>query len=430
LPSSNDPRITDWLVNLLYSESTSWSTWKRAAEVLTQQREPRALEPILRALANNTFAAEAMKAAAEYGDVRAVEPIIAILTNPATDRSRRRAAAEALGKLKDKRAVEPLITALDEPDWWVYSTVSTALAHLNDRRAVEPLRRLLMQTSEDKLPDSSTAEALVKLGWHPRLVEEKIALYAALRNWKELARLGEPAVPVFIRAIRQFHRDEHLYAAFASLGTPAITPLLNLLRDDRENWWFRTTVAAILSKMGAAQAIPVLVGILKEPEADLSRMAAHALDDAGWQPANQDEQIAYWLAKRDWQQVKKAGSAATELLLKYVAQQDMERFQIAVEMLIHMQDKRVVEPLIAALRNWHHVIRYTAIRALKELRDGRAVAPLTALLNDPYNTPRMKIFSALKKIGTPEAMAVIEKRANRRHRRKLKLPPKRKSEKP
>ena len=52
---------------------------------------------------------------------------------------KRRAAAEALGQLGDKRAVEPLIAALQDDVENVRQAAAEALGQLGDERAVEPL---------------------------------------------------------------------------------------------------------------------------------------------------------------------------------------------------------------------------------------------------------------------------------------------------
>ena len=49
-------------------------------------------------------------------------------------------AAEALGRMGDPRAVEPLIRALRDEDWRVRMKAAWALGRLRDRSALIPLR--------------------------------------------------------------------------------------------------------------------------------------------------------------------------------------------------------------------------------------------------------------------------------------------------
>ena len=71
-------------------------------------------------------------------------------------------AAEALGKIGDKRAVEPLIKALEDKDGYVSQHSARALGKIGDTRAVEPLIELL--SDDDWGVRNAAKEALKKLG--------------------------------------------------------------------------------------------------------------------------------------------------------------------------------------------------------------------------------------------------------------------------
>lgn len=109
---------------------------------------------------NSDVGAIAPWALGEFGDARAVEPLISALKEGVTDDAR--SAADALGKLGDARAVEPLIAALKELDNIVRQRAATALGKLGDARAVEPLIARLEDGSLDVA--ASAAEALGHLG--------------------------------------------------------------------------------------------------------------------------------------------------------------------------------------------------------------------------------------------------------------------------
>ncbi len=95
------------------------------------------MEPLIACLKENeadrAYAAEAL---GKLGDKRAVEPLIAGLKDDTVDRS---CAVEALGKLADKQAVEPLIACLNDKDERVLRKAAEALGRFGDKRAVEPL---------------------------------------------------------------------------------------------------------------------------------------------------------------------------------------------------------------------------------------------------------------------------------------------------
>jgi len=71
-------------------------------------------------------------------------------------------AAEALGRIGDKRAVEPLIHALKDEDWYVRWKAAEALGRIGDKRAVEPLIQALKDEDSDVRREA--AEALGKIG--------------------------------------------------------------------------------------------------------------------------------------------------------------------------------------------------------------------------------------------------------------------------
>ena len=72
----------------------------------------------------------------------AVEPLIAALGNGQEQRTRA-FAAEALGKIGDRRAVGPLMAALKDRELWVRGLAAEALGRLGEAKAVEPLIAML-----------------------------------------------------------------------------------------------------------------------------------------------------------------------------------------------------------------------------------------------------------------------------------------------
>jgi len=74
-------------------------------------------------------------------DTKIVEPLINILLADISEENRR-AAASALGDLKDERAIDPLIMALTQEDEYVLINSIWSLGKLGDTRVVEPLFQL------------------------------------------------------------------------------------------------------------------------------------------------------------------------------------------------------------------------------------------------------------------------------------------------
>ena len=73
----------------------------------------------------------------------AVKPLIEALKDGAEDVAVRMKAAEVLGEIGDERAVEPLIQALKDKDEFVRQCAAEALGEIGDERAVETLNQAL-----------------------------------------------------------------------------------------------------------------------------------------------------------------------------------------------------------------------------------------------------------------------------------------------
>lgn len=141
--------------------------------------------------------------------MRAVEPLIAVLHDPAL--WVRENAAASLGRLGNARALEPLTTILRNDDAFVSRTAAKALGDLGDMGAVEPLiaalqdrnrafRRVLAQPLGSE--DASFLERLTSsvLGLVDAGFEHLVRSDAA----EALARLGDlRAIEPLLRASRK-----------------------------------------------------------------------------------------------------------------------------------------------------------------------------------------------------------------------------------
>ena len=158
------------LIDRLHSEDTDLRG--KAAEVLGRLRDRRATGPLIAALtdADPEVRWRAAEALAELKDPEAAEPLVTALSDPqesvraaaahalaalgdrapssrcwrpyrATDRCRCAPRRRTLGKIGAGRAVEPLTAALADADEGVARAAAEALGALKDPLAVEPLMR-------------------------------------------------------------------------------------------------------------------------------------------------------------------------------------------------------------------------------------------------------------------------------------------------
>jgi HEAT repeat protein len=117
----------------------------------------------------------------------------------------------------------------------------------------------------------------------------------------------------------------------------------------------RTQAAATLGKMADAAAVPVLIGLLRDGDADVAR------------------------------------EAATSLGLLFSA--------------------GAVEPLIVVVENrehyFHTVVRAAAAQSLGQLRDPRAVAPLLVAVRDPIAEVSAEAIGALSSLSDPRSLPAL-----------------------
>lgn len=97
------------------------------------------------------------------GGEEAIRALIMTVRNEHEDLIARGRAALMLGQLRDQRAVEPLIRALTAPGYQTPIYAAQALGKIGDRRAIEPLLAAL--NSGNERFRQAALEALKNLGY-------------------------------------------------------------------------------------------------------------------------------------------------------------------------------------------------------------------------------------------------------------------------
>ena len=135
---------------------------KKAIKVLMRKGKP-AIEALLYMLNSEDYTLQynAAEALGKIGDRKAVEYLIEAL-NGRRYIIVRLNAIEALGKIGDKRAVEPLINLLQDKERAVRKYAAQALGNLKAKEGVEPLVLLLKE--RDVQVNSTITESLGKIG--------------------------------------------------------------------------------------------------------------------------------------------------------------------------------------------------------------------------------------------------------------------------
>lgn len=285
------------------------------------------LEPMLNALQDQawTMRKEAAEILGQLRETYAVEPLTEILLKEDEDPRVRKAAAEALGKIGDKRALGALLHTLSPipPSNGSPTTFSDQV-----REAIEPVllqmsqkqwRSLLatLQNTDEDVQVREQAAGLLGLLPNRNVVEALIAVLQDTRDY----------MPVRIAVAK----------ALKQLKDPNTSPVLQaLLQNPNEATVLRKEVAATLGEIGTMQALKTLAEVAQQdPEGELREAALCALHDP-----------------------------------------DSTICKAAVEVLGHYGSSQAVEPLIKALDAQNPAVSKAAAKALSQIDDKRAVKAL------------------------------------------------------
>lgn len=222
---------------------------------------------------------EAAEALGNIGDEQAIGPLITALKRDEFSGVRWKA-AEALSKIGNP-AVEPLIATLQYADDDVRWKAAIALGEIGNPDAVEPLIQLL--SDNDRFVRSRAAHALSMIG-NPAIEP----LIHALREgdygvrWGAAMALGKTKNPITVEPLILALADEDAMvraeaaSALASIGTPALGPLLVFLKGSKGET--RIEVLSALGELKNADAIEPLVQLLENADDDERQAIADAID--------------------------------------------------------------------------------------------------------------------------------------------------------
>ncbi|WP_281768470.1 HEAT repeat domain-containing protein [Methanoculleus bourgensis] len=202
-----------------------------------------------------------------YGDSRAVDPLIQALSNE--DRGVVYASTIALSKLRDPKAVGPLLLLLNYPEPAVQGPAIYALGEIGDRKACEYVAEFLRNEDLDLV--KTALDAIVKLK-DPRAYERVIEVYSTNKTIDRrsiihaLVVLGDPrGREVCISFLRDTYPSVRALAAEALPefgGIAVIEPLIESLGD--VNAEVRSTAARSLGILGFEKALEPLTALLDD----------------------------------------------------------------------------------------------------------------------------------------------------------------------
>jgi len=277
------------------------------------------------------------------GGFRSIIPLLRVMSRSRRDEAEMQAAAKGLAVL-GKNALAPIAAALEDRFLSVRRTAVEMLGNLGDAKAVEPLLRTLTDSDEDVR--LAAAKALVVL--HQATEGREAELSTARITEVLLLLMGDTSSSVRAVAIR----------ALGDLRCGrAIQPLMEALEDRFEDRFTVFAVAEALAKLGN-QVFDPLLKILREAGGGQSRRRASAA-----------EALGYLGDKR-----------AVPPLIEMLRDADADIRARAAGALGRLGDRTALEPLLSVLKDKVSVVQLNAISSLGKLGDPRAAEPLCEVL--------------------------------------------------
>ena len=296
-------------------------------------------------------------------DPAAVEPLIQMLKSTRF----RHLAAEALGRIGDRRAVGALAEALD---CWDTIQVYRLTGKGNLRMASDSQRTVAAQEQQSvqrraviaaltKLAGQEGREQLIRVLWLGGSADRIAAATA-------LAELGDPKWQNWVMGNAEDH--QRLVNAKEPCALTALIPLLGSRHSEHCAFAVRT-----LAEIGDHQAVDPLIGALCRLDKKINVSAAQALAVLG---------------ESRWSQYVKGVSEDLEELGK-------------------SGDERLLRPLIGLLTSSNEYERCSAAKGLGHLGNTFAVGPLRELLAVKESSVRRAAAESLGRLGDKNATQAL-----------------------
>ena len=358
-----------------------------------------------------------VRALGKLGDAQAVPLIIDALNDKQA--GVRRTAAIALGELGDPQAVPGLIQSLDDVDCDVREAAARALGQLGDGRALHRLAGFLL----DPEPRQSISE-----GSSAQLALRQIV--PGIDKWlhneypeDEYPEVSEGTVRSLVDNLKSPSFENRYRAAWAlgTLGAATAVPgLIGALSDISPS--VRSGAASSLGWLGVDRAVPHLISALSD-EASVREEAAKALKRMGLLSDDLLEEglsgiIGYLMGALDDSDNHVCTSAekalqsllSPEVALELVGAAGAAGFRglvFLVKKLEQLGESRAVPALLDALNDANVNLRRAAAESLSGIANETAVPALVNALGDADGEVRDLCAFALAELGDRAAVPVL-----------------------
>ncbi len=313
-----------------------------------------------------------------------------------------RGVIKALGMIGDEQAVPDLLSVADGD--FPYSVIDDAIVALRMIGGSAAVSGILEFAKESRPGYDYRYVAASREIWN--IKEPRRALLPLLGAHYSTAvefllKQVEPEerFPILIEALSSGDTADRLVAAKAlgQLGDAQALPALLAALEDG-NSAVRRNAATSLELIGDARAVPGLVAELADCVADNRQAAAFALENVDWKPQKIEEEIAFYYALQDWDELIKTGQPAVRCLLGAMTDESEPVREAATAAVVKM-GSGAVPVLLAVLADKSVDMRRSAAKVLGLIGDAEAIPPLLAVLIDSNFPVRREAAEALKKLG-------------------------------
>ena len=286
---------------------------------------------------------------------------------------------KGLGQIGNVRAIEPISAYLTDENLTIREHAVIALGAIAEPAAIKPLKNVLQDKSE-KIRKAALV-ALGKIG-DAECITTLIQFLPNSTAWIALSQVGTPAVEPLINQLKSPNEDIRRTAsdALGKIGEPrSFEPLIEMLNDDVPI--VKKSAIYALGMIGDKKVVkPLIDQLINGTPDEVRQSAAGALGEIG---DNQALEPMFSILNDQRQ---------SELLRRSIIR--------ALEKLKH---PTIVEVLIDQLKDGNIAIQKEVARILEKSGDHRAVEPLIATL------PLVEAIQALGEIGDPLALEPLMK---------------------
>lgn len=348
-----DPKSADALIIAL--EDIDTDVRIAAKESLYKLKDSRAIDSMVTALKSEDpkVRSEVVGALSEYQDHRAIEPLLESVNDINTDV--RIKAINALSTINDPRTIQPIVDALKDYQPSVRLAAANALNNINDKRATSALKNSLGDL--DVRVRGAVRKTLLAKNWLPENDVEKAHYCIAKRDWNMCEEVGKPAIQPLLLELKQDDSPYQVEAArvLGQIKDPtAIQPLIDAitntqwLDDEFRHKMLINSTSRALQKFGI-QAVPALKSTLTQWYT--AQYTAPILQDIGWVPRTEEEEIHYLVAKRANNDLQALWSDTKRVLMKDIESKDSDRISNALYAFIGIGREEIISDLLKLLDN-------------------------------------------------------------------------------